>query len=154
MMVKGARRESKERKSAARPRPRAATAPEPMAPIPKVSVYGEATLQDTQVVIIQADDWEALMDWMEDLRSAERFEEARREPPEAFIPYAEVKRRLWKNNIKKVRMAKGMKQKELAEALECQPSYISKIEKQDYRPWASTLEKVAEALGCEVEELI
>ena len=114
----------------------------------------QATLQDTQVVIIQADEWETLMDWMEDLRSAERFEEARHELPEAFIPYAEVKRRLWKNNIKKVRMAKGMKQKELAEALECQPSYISKIEKPDYRPWASTLEKVAEALGCEAEELI
>jgi DNA-binding Xre family transcriptional regulator len=137
-------------------RPPAATAEvkRPLSPIPAVSTYGEGTVKDTRVVFVPADEWEGLMDWIEDARSAERFAEARRESPGAFIPYAEVKRRLWGNNIKKVRKAKGIKQKDLAERLGCQPSYVAKIEKPDYRAWASTLERVAEALGCEVEELI
>lgn len=126
----------------------------PLSPIPAVSTYGEGTVKDTRVVFVPADEWERLTDWIEDVRSAERFAEARREPPGALIPYAEVKRRLWGNNIKKVRKAKGIKQKDLAERLGCQPSYVVKIEKPDYRPWASTLERVAEALGCEVTDLI
>ena len=167
-MTKRKRQTTKRRKTTKRAKTRRATATArahrppaaaaqikwPLSPIPAVSTYGQGTVKDTRVVFVQADEWESLMDWIEDVRSAERFAEARREPPGALIPYAEVKRRLWGNHIKKVRKAKGIKQKDLAEALGCQPSYVAKIEKPDYRPWASTLERVAEALGCEVEELI
>ena len=135
-------------------RPPAAEVKRPLSPIPAVSTYGEGTVKDTRVVFVPADEWESLMDWIEDVRSAERFEEARGQPASAFIPYAEVKHRAWGNNIKKIRTAKGITQKQLAEQLEVKQSYISKIEKPDYRPWASTLERVAEALGVDVTELI
>ncbi|MDV2504551.1 MAG: helix-turn-helix domain-containing protein [bacterium] len=167
-MTKRKRQTTTRRKAAKRPKARPATATArahrppaaaaeikwPLSPIPAVSAYGQGTVKDTRVVFVQADEWEGLMDWIEDVRSAERFAEARREPPGALIPYAEVKRRLWGNHIKKIRKEKGIKQKDLAERLGCQPSYVAKIEKPDYRAWASTLERVAEALGCEVTDLI
>ncbi|MDA2915529.1 helix-turn-helix domain-containing protein [Nitrospinae bacterium AH_259_B05_G02_I21] len=119
-------------------------------PIPPV--LDRITLWGKTGVVIDEEAWE---DFVQDLMSAARFQEARREEAEgALIPYAEVKKRMWGNYIKDVRRAKGLTQKQLAERLDVKQSYISKIEKPDYRPWASTLEKVAKALGCEIEELI
>jgi DNA-binding XRE family transcriptional regulator len=126
----------------------------PFDPLPLPPVVGRGEYAGEAVVTVRQEDWEAFLDLVEDIRALQRFDEVRDEPPEAFIPYAEVKKRMWGNHIKDVRRAKGLTQKELAERLDCRQSYVSKIEHPDYRPWASTLERVAEALGVDVTELI
>ncbi len=47
-----------------------------------------------------------------------------------------------KNNIRKFRTSKGIKQQELADALEIDRTYLSKLENQKYTPGTELMYKV------------
>ena len=66
----------------------------------------------------------------------------------------EVARLVFGNNIRACRERSGLTQEELAKRLGCTQSYISQIEHPDARPTLGTLQKVAEALGCPVGDLV
>ena len=57
-------------------------------------------------------------------------------------------------NIKKVRIAKKLSQKEVAVSLKMDPAQYSRIESGKSDPYFSTIEKIAKALGVEVAELV
>lgn len=57
------------------------------------------------------------------------------------------------SNIKAIREAKGLSQKEVAVMLKMDASQYSKIENAKTDPTSSTLEKIAKALGVELSEL-
>lgn len=56
-------------------------------------------------------------------------------------------------NIKKVREAKGLSQKEVALSLKMDSAQYSRIENDKTDPTFSTIEKIAKALGIELSEL-
>ena len=59
------------------------------------------------------------------------------------------------NMIKQVRKSKGITQKQLAEALDITPQAVSQFEKSDSdRFTVSTLQNIANALDCQVDDLI
>lgn len=57
------------------------------------------------------------------------------------------------NNIKKIREAKGLSQKETALSSKMDPAQYSRIENGKTDPSYSTIEKIAKALGVELSEL-
>lgn len=57
-------------------------------------------------------------------------------------------------NIKKIRLAKGMTQGDLCRKLEVDRAYMSNIESGKKNPTLSTIERVAKALGVSIKELI
>jgi len=57
-------------------------------------------------------------------------------------------------NMKKIRLEKGMSQGDLATALSVDRAYISNIENGRMNPTLSTLEKIASALGISTSELL
>ena len=59
-----------------------------------------------------------------------------------------------KNPILSKRQDLGISQRELAKRMKVDPSFISRLEKSEANPSKSTLLKVAQALGCPVEELL
>lgn len=56
--------------------------------------------------------------------------------------------------LKAARKAAGMSQAQLAEAIGCQQVHISRWESGKHEPGALTLKKMAEVLGCMMEDLI
>jgi transcriptional regulator with XRE-family HTH domain len=58
------------------------------------------------------------------------------------------------NNIRICRERAGLTQEELASRIGYSQPYISQIEQFDARPTLGTLQKVAEALGCAVADLV
>lgn len=66
----------------------------------------------------------------------------------------EVARLVFGNNIRACRERAGLTQEELARRMECTQSYISQIEQPDARPTLGTLQRMAEALGCPVGDLV
>ncbi len=76
------------------------------------------------------------------------------DPKSVFIPLEEAAKDWIDNNIKKVRRKKRVTQKELAKRLRVSQSRISQIEDPDHRPSVRVYERVAKALGCEIEDLI
>jgi transcriptional regulator with XRE-family HTH domain len=57
-------------------------------------------------------------------------------------------------NIKKIRSAKKLSQKEVAVSLKMDPAQYSRIEAGKSDPYFSTIEKIAKALGVEVADLV
>ena len=57
-------------------------------------------------------------------------------------------------NIKKIRTRKGMSQGDICRALGVDRAYISNIESGKQNPTLATIEKIAEALGVKVNELL
>ena len=56
-------------------------------------------------------------------------------------------------NIKKYRMKKGLKQRELAESLYLSDSFIAKLESVTHQTISiDTLEDIAEVLGCDIRD--
>ena len=66
----------------------------------------------------------------------------------------EVARLVFGNNIRACRERAGLTQEELAKRMGCTQSYISQIEQLDARPTLGTLQKLAEAIGCPVSDLV
>jgi ribosome-binding protein aMBF1 (putative translation factor) len=66
----------------------------------------------------------------------------------------EVARLAFGNNNRACRERAGLSQEELARRMGCTQSYISQIEQPDARPTLGTLQKVAEALGCPIGDLV
>jgi DNA-binding XRE family transcriptional regulator len=66
----------------------------------------------------------------------------------------EVARLVFGNNIRACRERTGLTQEELAKRIGCTQSYISQVEQPDARPTLGTLQKVAEALGYPVGDLV
>jgi ribosome-binding protein aMBF1 (putative translation factor) len=58
------------------------------------------------------------------------------------------------NNIRICRERAGLTQEELAQRMGCTQSYISQVEQPDARPTLGTLQKLAEAVGCTVADLV
>ena len=58
------------------------------------------------------------------------------------------------NNLKKIRMLKGITQGDIARALEVGRGYISNIENGKTNPTLSTISKLASALGVSSDELL
>ena len=57
-------------------------------------------------------------------------------------------------NLKKIRIAKKMSQGDISRALEVHRAYISGIENGKRNPTLATIEKLANALGVSVNELL
>lgn len=57
-------------------------------------------------------------------------------------------------NLQKLRKARGLKQEELAERAGVSITQISKIERNETDPRASTIEKLTTALGCSADKLL
>ena len=57
-------------------------------------------------------------------------------------------------NMKKIRLAKGMTQGDICRKLEVDRAYISNIENGRMNPTLSTLEKIAGALEVSIKELV
>jgi ribosome-binding protein aMBF1 (putative translation factor) len=66
----------------------------------------------------------------------------------------EVARLAFGNNIRTCRERAGLSQEELARRVGCSQSYISQIEQPEARSTLGTLQKVAEAIGCAVGDLV
>ncbi|QQR79969.1 MAG: helix-turn-helix transcriptional regulator [Deltaproteobacteria bacterium] len=58
------------------------------------------------------------------------------------------------NPIAKKRQELGLSQSELAKKLKVDPSYISRLEGRDANPSKKSLQKMAAALDCDIEELL
>lgn len=58
------------------------------------------------------------------------------------------------NTIRDMRKLRGLSQGELADAIGCDRTFISSIERSGRRPALRTLERVAEALDCAVVDLL
>ncbi len=69
------------------------------------------------------------------------------------MPKAQSAKRLGQN-MKKWRMRKKMSQGDISRALEVDRSYISNIENGRMNPTLSTLEKLAEAIGIPIKNLV
>ncbi|MFQ5914266.1 MAG: helix-turn-helix transcriptional regulator [Nitrospinota bacterium] len=70
------------------------------------------------------------------------------------IPFEEVKRRLFKNRIRAVRLKKRLTQAQLARKLRVSQSAVAQMEHPRSRPRLKTLQRAARALGVSVEELV
>jgi transcriptional regulator with XRE-family HTH domain len=57
-------------------------------------------------------------------------------------------------NMKKIRLAKGMTQGDICRKLEVDRAYISNVESGNKNPTLSTITKLAKALGVSVDELL
>lgn len=58
------------------------------------------------------------------------------------------------DNIKRIRLAKGMTQGDLCRKLEVDRAYMSNIESGKKNPTLSTISNIAEALGVSVDKLL
>jgi len=59
-----------------------------------------------------------------------------------------------KLKIKKALESHGVTQYELAKRLDLQTQHVTKMVKSDYNPTFKTLVRIADAIGCQVSELI
>ncbi|MCX6756305.1 MAG: helix-turn-helix transcriptional regulator [Candidatus Nomurabacteria bacterium] len=57
-------------------------------------------------------------------------------------------------NMKKIRVAKGMTQGDICRALDVDRAYISNVESGNKNPTLSTITKLAKALGVSIDELL
>ncbi len=57
-------------------------------------------------------------------------------------------------NIRKIRLAKGMTQGDLCRKLDVDRAYMSNVETGKKNPTLSTIERIAKALGVSVKELV
>ena len=57
-------------------------------------------------------------------------------------------------NMKKIRLKKGMSQGDICRALDLDRAYISNVENGKQNLTISTMEKIAKALGVSIEDLI
>jgi len=57
-------------------------------------------------------------------------------------------------NMKKIRLAKGMTQGDICRALDVDRAYISNVESGNKNPTLSTITKLAKALGVSIDELL
>lgn len=58
------------------------------------------------------------------------------------------------NNLKKIRLEKGMTQGDICRATGMDRGYISRVESGQKNPTISNLEKIAKALGVKPDELL
>lgn len=103
-----------------------------------------------RLVVLTEDEYDRLLDEIDNL-VAERVECDESDP---LIPWEEVRGKLVDNRIAEARKAGRITRKELAKRMKVKPSTINSLEKKDARPPLKTLEKVAKALNCNVEDLI
>ena len=106
------------------------------------------------MVVISVEEWDRVVDTLQDYADAIEVQEMMDDPTEKSIPWEEVRKELFANNIKKVRKRGKITQKELAKRLRVSQARVSQIENLDHRPTMKVYKKVAKALGCKVEELI
>lgn len=71
-----------------------------------------------------------------------------------LIHISEVLNMALGDNLQKLRKAKNLKQEELAERAEVSITQISKIERNETDPRASTIGKLAATLGCSADKLL
>ena len=57
-------------------------------------------------------------------------------------------------NIRKIRLVKGMTQGDLCRKLEVDRGYMSNVERGKKNPTLSTIERIAKALGVSIDELM
>ncbi len=57
-------------------------------------------------------------------------------------------------NMKKIRLAKGMTQGDICRKLELDRAYISNVESGNKNPTLSTITNIAKALGVSIDELL
>lgn len=57
-------------------------------------------------------------------------------------------------NMKKIRLAKGMTQGDICRALDVDRAYISNVESGNKNPTLSTITKLAKALSVSIDELL
>ncbi len=71
-----------------------------------------------------------------------------------IIQYVNKSSKKLGENIKKIRLAKGMTQGDLCRRLEVDRAYMSNIESGKKNPTLSTIENIAKALNVSVDELL
>ncbi|MDA2916539.1 helix-turn-helix domain-containing protein [Nitrospinae bacterium AH_259_B05_G02_I21] len=126
--------------------------PRPPRKIPEPS--GQIEIDGRSMVVISIDDWEGIVDALEDYYDLLEARAVLDDPRTKFISLEEARKEYLDNNIKKVRKRGKITQKELAKRLRVSQARVSQIENIDHRPTMKVYKKVAKALGCKVEELI
>ncbi len=106
------------------------------------------------MVAIPIEEWERVVDTLQDYFDALYVEEMMDAPTHKSIPWEEARKRLFANQIKKVRTRKKVTQEELARRLGISQSRISRLEDPDNRPSPELYERVAKALKTSVEVLM
>ncbi len=119
-------------------------------PVGQIEIEGH----QHQVVVIPSKTWEEIIEFLEDRADLRAHKEIMSDPKRTFIPLEEAKKRLFDNNLKKVRKKKKVTQKEFAKRMRVSQARISRIENPDYRPSAGVYERAAKALGCGLNDLI
>ncbi len=120
--------------------------------IPKPA--GHIEIDGRSMVAVPVDDWESILEDLEDYYDLLEARAILDDPRTKFISLEDARKELFDNNIKKIRKRKKFTQKELAKKVRVSQARISQVENPDYRPTMKVYEKVARALGCSVEELI
>ena len=65
-----------------------------------------------------------------------------------------IARLVFTRNLKKLRLAKGLSQEKLAEECELHRTYISSVERGERNITIDNMEKLANALGVDIRELL
>lgn len=115
---------------------------------------GSIEIEGRSMVVVPVEEWEEIVEKLEDYHDLVEAREALEDPRARFVSLEEARKELFGNRIKKVRSRKKITQKELAKRLRVSQARVSQMEDPDYRPKMEVYEKVAKALGCDVEELI
>ncbi|CAB4164954.1 HipB Predicted transcriptional regulators [uncultured Caudovirales phage] len=56
--------------------------------------------------------------------------------------------------VRREREAKGMSLREMAKRIRVSPTFLSKVETEDWKPGEEKVRKIAEVIGCDAEELM
>jgi transcriptional regulator with XRE-family HTH domain len=56
--------------------------------------------------------------------------------------------------IRREREAKGLSLRDMAKKIKVSPTFLSKVETEDWKPGEDKLRKIAEIIGCDADELL
>jgi DNA-binding XRE family transcriptional regulator len=116
--------------------------------------FGRIELKEQTMVLIPVEEWERVVETLQDYFDALEVQEMMEDPSTRFIPWEEARKKHLANRIKLVRKRKKITQKALAKRLNVSQARISQLEDPEYRPSMRVYKRVAKVLDCPVEALM
>lgn len=116
--------------------------------------YGKVELKGETMVLVPVEEWERVVETLQDHFDALEVQEMMEDPSSKFIPWEEARKKHLSNRIKQVRKRKKITQKELGKRLKVSQARVSQLEDPEYRPSMRVYKRVAKVLDCPVEALM